>query len=90
MRRNSILTRFCYSFDSCVSSNCRSSIGFMGGVVAIVHPIHAPMPRMARNPMSTGAAMSQIRMASKAGQNSAAMYAIAMTMQTVQISPPIV
>ena len=47
------------------------------------------MPRMARNPMSTGAAMSQSRMASRAGQNSAAMYATATVTQMMQMNPPI-
>jgi hypothetical protein len=36
-----------------------SSIGFGGGVVAIVQPIHAPMAIMAMNAMVTGVAMSQ-------------------------------
>jgi len=36
-----------------------SSIGFGGGVVAIVKPIHAPMARMATNATATGVAMSQ-------------------------------
>ncbi len=55
-----------YSFSSSVDS---SSIGIGGGVVAIVHPIHAPIPRTAMNAMKTGIAISQSRMASKAGQN---------------------
>ena len=36
-----------------------SSIGFGGGVVAIVQPIHAPMPIMAMNAMRTGIAITQ-------------------------------
>jgi hypothetical protein len=36
-----------------------SSMGFGGGVVAIVKPIHAPMAIMAMNAMVTGVAMSQ-------------------------------
>jgi hypothetical protein len=36
-----------------------SSIGFGGGVVAIVHPIHAPMKRIATKATKTGMAMSQ-------------------------------
>ena len=38
-----------------------SSIGFGGGVVAIVQPIHAPMKRIATNATNTGTAMSQNR-----------------------------
>jgi hypothetical protein len=52
-------------------SVCISSIGIGAGVVAIVHPIHAPIPRMAMKAMKTGIATSQIRMASRAGQNNA-------------------
>ena len=40
-----------------------SSIGFGGGVVAIVHPIHAPMPIIAMNAMKTGTAIVQNRTA---------------------------
>ncbi len=36
-----------------------SSIGLGGGVVAIVQPIHAPMPMMATKAMNTGIATSQ-------------------------------
>ena len=36
-----------------------SSMGFGGGVVAMVYPIQAPMARMAMNAIATGAAMSQ-------------------------------
>ena len=45
-------------FFSSVSSVI-SSIGLGGGVVAIVQPIHAPMPIMATNAMKTGTAMIQ-------------------------------
>ena len=38
-----------------------SSIGFGGGVVAIVQPIHAPMAMMATKATATGAAMIQKR-----------------------------
>ncbi len=38
-----------------------SSIGFGGGVVAMVYPIHAPMARIATNPIATGVATSQKR-----------------------------
>ena len=34
-------------------------MGFGGGVVAIVQPIHAPMASMATKAMSTGVAISQ-------------------------------
>ena len=36
-----------------------SSMGFGGGVVAMVHPIHAPIARMATTAMKTGMAISQ-------------------------------
>ena len=36
-----------------------SSMGFGGGVVAIVQPIHAPMKRIATKAMKTGTAISQ-------------------------------
>jgi len=52
-------------------SGCVSSIGFGGGVVAIVHPIQAPIPRMAMKAMSTGMATSQSLMVSRGGQNMA-------------------
>ncbi len=38
-----------------------SSIGFGGGVVAIVQPIHAPIANIAMKTMVTGVAMSQKR-----------------------------
>ena len=44
-----------------------SSIGFGGGVVAMVHPIHAPIAKTAMRAMSTGVAMSQILIDSRAG-----------------------
>jgi len=46
-----------------------SSIGFGGGVVAIVQPIHAPMKRIATKAMNTGAAMSQYETASMLGSH---------------------
>lgn len=58
--------------------------------MAIVQPIHAPIPRMAVNAMSTGMATSQSLMASRAGQNSARVYDTAIATQTMQTSPPIV
>jgi len=66
-----------------------SSIGVGGGVVAMVQPIQAPIPRMAMNAMNTGIATSQSRMASRAGQNSAPVYDPAIVIQTTQINPPI-
>ena len=71
-----------------VSGICSSSIGFGGGVVAIVHPIQAPIPRMAMKPMKTGIATIHMRMASRAGHKRASEYAIAMATQTVQITTP--
>ena len=44
-----------------------SSIGLGGGVVAMVQPIQAPIARTATNAMSTGVAMSQILIDSRAG-----------------------
>lgn len=76
------------SFSSSVSSYWISSIGLGIGVVAMVHPIHAPMPRTAINAMNTGIVTSQSRMASRAGQKSATVYAAAMATQTMQISQP--
>jgi hypothetical protein len=38
-----------------------SSMGFGGGVVAIVQPIQAPMANIATKAMATGVAMSQNR-----------------------------
>jgi hypothetical protein len=46
------------SFFSSISAVI-SSIGFGGGVVAIVHPIHAPIAIMATNVMRTGTATIQ-------------------------------
>jgi len=54
-----------------VCSGFVSSMGFGVGVVAMVQPIQAPMPRTAMNAMSTGMATSQIRMACRAGQKRA-------------------
>ena len=36
-----------------------SSIGFGGGVVAMVYPIHPPIPSIAINTMATGVAITQ-------------------------------
>ena len=47
------------SVSVCVDSVVISSMGFGGGVVAMVHPIHAPMARMATKATATGVAMSQ-------------------------------
>jgi hypothetical protein len=49
------------SLDSCVSFSVAviSSMGFGGGVVDMVQPIHAPMARIAMKAMSTGMAISQ-------------------------------
>jgi hypothetical protein len=44
---------FCSSFFSSISLVI-SSIGLGGGVVAIVHPIHAPIAKIAMNATSTG------------------------------------
>ena len=48
-----------------------SWIGFGGCVVAMVHPIQAPMASMATNAMSTGVAMSQILIDSRVGMKRA-------------------
>ena len=82
-----LLSFSCLSVAS-LSSNCMSSMGFGGGVVAMVHPIQAPIASTAMNAMSTGIVTSHSRMASKAGQKSAKVYANAMTTQRMQISPP--
>lgn len=76
-------------FVSSFGSVCISSIGFGGGVVAIVHPIHAPMARTPTNATSTGIATNQRRMASSVGQKSAPMYATAMVTQAAAITAPI-
>jgi len=77
------------SSGSYVVSGWISSIGSGGGVVAMVHPIQAPMPRTATKAMDTGMATSQSLMASRAGQKRAIMYAAATATQTMQISQPI-
>jgi len=48
-----------------------SWIGFGGGIVAMVHPIQAPIARTATNAMSTGVAMSHILIDSRAGMKRA-------------------
>ena len=55
------------SSGSYVVSGWISSIGSGDGVVAMVQPIQAPMPRIATNAMKTGMATSQSLMASRAG-----------------------
>ena len=80
---------FYSSFSSSVSSRWISSIGIGGGVVAMVQPIQAPMPRTAINAMNTGIVTSQSLMASRAGQKRATVYVAAMATQTMQISQPI-
>ena len=54
----SVSSTFGSSFFSSISVVI-SSIGFGGGVVAIVQPIHAPMNKIATNATNTGTAMSQ-------------------------------
>jgi len=48
-----------------------SSIGFGGGVVAMVQPIQAPMPRTAMKAMNTGMATSHSLIVSSVGRNNA-------------------
>ena len=55
----------------------------------MVHPIQAPIARMAVKAINTGIATSQILMASRAGQKSATMYEIATAKQAMKISQPI-
>lgn len=64
-------------------------MGFGGGVVAIVQPIHAPMPIIAVKPMNTGIATIQNRKASRAGQKSPAQYSMATATQVRKMSRPI-
>jgi len=66
-----------------------SSIGFVGGVVAMVHPIQAPIASMATNAMSTGVAMSQILISSNSGRKRATVYEIIKIAQMMNISQPI-
>ena len=54
----SVSSTFGSSFFSSISVVI-SSIGFGGGVVAIVQPIQAPMNKIATNATNTGTAMSQ-------------------------------
>jgi hypothetical protein len=49
---------FVFFGSSVLFSVAISSMGFEGGVVAIVQPIHVPMARMPMKPMSTGVAIS--------------------------------
>lgn len=46
-----------------------SSIGFGGGVEAMVQPMQAPMPRTAMNATNTGIPMIQNRIGSRIGQS---------------------
>ena len=66
-----------------------SLIGFGGGVVAMVHPIQAPIARTATNAMSTGVAMSQILIDSNSGRKRATVYEIIKIAQIMKISQPI-
>ena len=66
-----------------------SSIGLGGGVVARVQPIQAPMASIATNAMSTGVAMSQILIDSKAGRKRATKYEIIKITQIMKISQPL-
>jgi len=64
-------------------------MGFGGGVVAMVQPIHAPMAIMAVKPMNTGMAMIQKRKPSRAGQKSPAQYSMAIVTHVRKMSRPI-
>ena len=66
-----------------------SSIGFGGGVVAMVHPIQAPIARTATNAMSTGVAMIQILIDSNSGRKRATVYEIIKIVQMMKIGQPI-
>ena len=80
-----------------------SSIGFGGGVVAIVHPIQAPINRTAMNAMKTGMATIQNLTSSTVvlnptysrtstnivGTNKVTMYPTATSKHTMNIAPPI-
>ncbi len=66
-----------------------SAIGFGGGVVAMVHPIQAPIARTATSPMSTGATMNQILVVSRAGTKRAKVNEIAIAAQMIRSSQPI-
>jgi len=70
-------TLFGVSFLFVYSSFWISSIGLGGGVVAMVHPIQAPIARTATNVMSTGVEMSQILIDSRSGRRKAIVYEIA-------------
>jgi hypothetical protein len=59
---------FFFVFSGCyVVCGWISSIGFGGGVVAMVHPIQAPMARTAIKAMATGMATSQSLRACRVG-----------------------
>ena len=79
-----------------------SSIGFGGGVVAIVHPIQAPMNRTAMKAINTGIAISQNRTSkvivipshakkstNKYGHAKVIVYPTAIIKQIKKITPPI-
>lgn len=72
-----------------------SSIGFGGGVVSIVQPIHAPIAKIATKAIVTGVAMSQKRTSAAApklktpGKNSKPMKATATITHTAAITAPI-
>lgn len=68
---NRLICYLVVSFFIVYSSGWISSIGFGGGVVAMVHPIQAPIARMAMKAMSTGVAMSQSLIDSRAGMKRA-------------------
>jgi len=64
-------------------------MGLGGGVVAMVHPIQAPIAKTAMNAIRTGVAISQILIDSKAGRKRVTRYEIAVVKQTIKISQPI-
>jgi hypothetical protein len=80
---------FFFSFGSYVVSGWISSIGSGGGVVAMVQPIQAPMPRTAIKAIATGMVTSQSLSGFRVGWRRAKVYAVAMVMQAMQISQPI-
>ncbi len=100
-----LLRRFWFVYSEGFSSSISlviSSIGFGGGVVAIVHPIHAPINRTAMNAMNTGIATNQNRTSkvivipryakhsmNMLGQISVIVYPIAIIKHTKKITPPI-
>jgi len=87
-KTESLRCQLCFSSVFSSVSLVISSIGFGGGVVAIVHPIHAPMARMATKPMNTGTATIQKRKPSKTGRKSPTVYRMAIITQAMKISRP--